>query len=150
MRFFWLKIRKFSKLEKLDNIMNKQSILKKKKRFHLLKRHLYQNGKAQNMPVVAGHLVMYLLSRFPWLKRTSLFPLQLQVLDSNNLNFVELIRSFSAFFENGDYSDYSSRLKIVDSQNVEKLQNYSKQKKLTSRPSKGIFSILWIVCIFST
>ena len=35
--------------------MKKQRILKKK-RFRL-KRHLYQNGKAQNMPVLAGHLV---------------------------------------------------------------------------------------------
>ena len=36
--------------------MKKQGILKKK-RLHLLKRHLYQNGKVENMPVVASHLV---------------------------------------------------------------------------------------------
>ena len=44
---FWLKIRKFSNLEKLESMMKKQSILKKK-RFHLLKRHLYQDGRRKN------------------------------------------------------------------------------------------------------
>ena len=38
--------------------MKKQSILKKKERF-LLKRLLYQIGKAQNMPVAAGSFVNY-------------------------------------------------------------------------------------------
>ena len=52
----WLKIRKFLNLEKLENMMKTQSILKKK-RFHLLKRHLYQNRKAKNMHVAAGRLV---------------------------------------------------------------------------------------------
>ena len=37
--------------------MKKQSILKKK-RFHLLKRNLYQNGKAENKPMVTGGLVI--------------------------------------------------------------------------------------------
>ena len=55
-RFFG-SVRKFLKLEKLKNMMMKQSI--KKKRFHLLKKHLYQNEKAQNMPVVAGRLVCF-------------------------------------------------------------------------------------------
>ena len=36
--------------------MKKPSVLKTK-RFHLLKRHLYQNGKEENMLVVAGGLV---------------------------------------------------------------------------------------------
>ena len=36
--------------------MKKECFLRKK-RSHLLKLHLYQNGKAQNMPVVAGRLV---------------------------------------------------------------------------------------------
>ena len=27
------------------------------KRFHLSKKHLYQNGKAENIPVATGHLV---------------------------------------------------------------------------------------------
>ena len=30
-----------------------------KKRFYLLKRHFYQNGKAENMLVVAGRLVLF-------------------------------------------------------------------------------------------
>ena len=49
----WLKVRKILKMEKWENMMEKQSILKKK-----LKRHLYQNGKMQNMPVVAGFLLV--------------------------------------------------------------------------------------------
>ena len=54
---FSAKMRKFLYLEKLEKIMKKESILKK--RFHPLKRHLYQNGKAENMPVLAGRLVQY-------------------------------------------------------------------------------------------
>ena len=42
-------------------MIKKQSILKKK-RFHLLKRHLALNGVAQNMPVVAGRLVGSILN----------------------------------------------------------------------------------------
>ena len=53
--FFWLKIRKFPKLEQLNNMMKKQSILKKE--LSSFKRHLYQSGKAENMLVVAGRLV---------------------------------------------------------------------------------------------
>ena len=52
---FWLKIRKFLKVEKIEIIMKKQSILKKK--LFLLEKRLYQNGKEQNIPVVAGRLV---------------------------------------------------------------------------------------------
>ena len=59
---FW-QIRKFFKLEKLENMMKKHFF--EKKRFHLLKKLLYQNGKAQNMPMVAGRLV--LLVRFDYL-----------------------------------------------------------------------------------
>ena len=43
------------KLEMLENMM-KKVFFREKKRFHLLK-SLYKNGKAQNMPVVAGRLV---------------------------------------------------------------------------------------------
>ena len=46
------------KSENLENIENMMSIFEKKKRFHPFKRHLYQNGKAENMPVVAGRLVV--------------------------------------------------------------------------------------------
>ena len=53
---FLAKRQKISKLEKLENMMKKQGNLKKK-RFHLSKRYLYPNGKAQNMLVVAGRLV---------------------------------------------------------------------------------------------
>ena len=38
--------------------MKKQSILKKKKRFHILKKNLYQNGKAKNMMMAAIRLVV--------------------------------------------------------------------------------------------
>ena len=53
---FWLKITNFLKMEKLENMMEKQNILKKG-RFNLLKRYLYQNRKAQNMALVAGRFV---------------------------------------------------------------------------------------------
>ena len=56
MRFFDEKLRKFWTLEKLENMMKKE-FFSRKKRFHLLKLHLYQIGKAQNTPVVAGRLV---------------------------------------------------------------------------------------------
>ena len=36
-----------------------KSIFLRRKRSHLLKLHLYQIGKAQNMPVVAGRLVLF-------------------------------------------------------------------------------------------
>ena len=42
-------------LGKLESMMQENFF--KEKRFHLLKLHLYQTGKAQNMPVVAGRLV---------------------------------------------------------------------------------------------
>ena len=42
--------------QKLKNMTTKQSI-SEKKRSHLLKRHLYQNGKAENMLMVVGRLV---------------------------------------------------------------------------------------------
>ena len=53
-RFLLQKIRNFSKLEKLEEVMKKQYF--EKKRFHL-KRYLCQNRDAENMPVVAGRLV---------------------------------------------------------------------------------------------
>ena len=52
-RMVW---KKFLKLEKLES-MKKESVLKE--RFHLSRRYLYQNGKTENMPVVAGRLVTY-------------------------------------------------------------------------------------------
>ena len=55
------KNRKFWKLEELENMM--KCFFWEKKRFHLLK-SLYKNGKAQNLPVVAGHLVFIMFSFF--------------------------------------------------------------------------------------
>ena len=55
--FLAKKIKKFWKLEKLENI---KKVFFEKKSFHLLKSLLYKNGKAQNMPVVAGRLVFSL------------------------------------------------------------------------------------------
>ena len=39
-------------------MMRKQSNLNEK-RCHFVKRHLYQYGKAENMPVVAGHHALF-------------------------------------------------------------------------------------------
>ena len=58
MKFFWQKkIIKIWTLEKLENMMKNECFCLGKKRSHLLNLHLYQFGKAQNMPVVAGRLV---------------------------------------------------------------------------------------------
>ena len=54
---FWRKIRKFVKLEKLENMKKQRGVLRTK-HFNLLKRHLYQDGKAENIPVVARRLVV--------------------------------------------------------------------------------------------
>ena len=55
---FLAKNRKLRTLEKIENEMKKEFFLKKK-RFILLKLHLYQIGKAQNMPLVAGVLYVF-------------------------------------------------------------------------------------------
>ena len=47
------KILKVGKVRKYDE----ESVFSRKKGFYLLKSLLYQNGKAQNKPVVAGRLV---------------------------------------------------------------------------------------------
>ena len=47
------KILKNGKVRKYDE----ESVFSRKKRFHLLKSLFYKNGKAQNMPVVAGRLI---------------------------------------------------------------------------------------------
>ena len=39
----------------------------KKKRFHLLKEHLHQTGKAENMLVVLGRLILFFQSCEPTL-----------------------------------------------------------------------------------
>ena len=43
--------------KKLQNLM-KEYIFEKKKRFHPFQRYLLQNWWAENMPVVAGRLVL--------------------------------------------------------------------------------------------
>ena len=50
---FWQKISKYDE---------ESAFFRVKKRFHLLKCLLYKNGKAQNMPVVAGRLVSILVN----------------------------------------------------------------------------------------
>ena len=55
MRFFWQK--KNRKLRTLEKVENMKSFFSRKKRFHLLKLHLHQIGKAQNMAMLAGRLV---------------------------------------------------------------------------------------------
>ena len=61
---FLAKIRKIWTLEKLENMMKKECSFREKS-FHLLKTHLYQNGKAQIMPVVASRLVYSAYRMFP-------------------------------------------------------------------------------------
>ena len=56
MRFFWQKIHEIWTLEKLETMMKKDCFLEKK-RFLFLRSLLYENGKAQNISVVAGRLV---------------------------------------------------------------------------------------------
>ena len=55
---FWQKklekFERFGKIRKCDE----DSVFSRRKRFHLLKRLLYKNGKAQNMLEVAGCLVL--------------------------------------------------------------------------------------------
>ena len=53
-KFFGEKSEKFESWEKLENKM--KCFFSRKKRFHLLIGLLCENGKAQNMPVVAGCL----------------------------------------------------------------------------------------------
>ena len=60
--FFWQKKnRKHQTLKKRENMMKKKCVFFSKKRFHLSKLHLYQIGKVQNIPVVAGRFVDALL-----------------------------------------------------------------------------------------
>ena len=44
-------------LEKLKKMMRKESLLRKKTLVPEFKSHLYQNEKAENMPVLASRLV---------------------------------------------------------------------------------------------
>ena len=62
--WFLAKIRIFLKLEKLGNTMKNECFFEKKNSFHLFKSLLYKNGKAVNMPVVAGRLVFNLVQDF--------------------------------------------------------------------------------------
>ena len=59
---FLAKNQKFFQLAKLENMLKKQFL--EKKRFHLLKGILYQFGKEQNMQVVTGRLVRELLDLY--------------------------------------------------------------------------------------
>ena len=60
--FFALAMRFLAKNQKTSNVGKirenyKESIFSEKKRFHFFESLLYKNGKAQNMPMVAGRLV---------------------------------------------------------------------------------------------
>ena len=52
--------KKILKMEKFENMMKEQSVLKRK-RFHPSKRHLQQIWRAQNIPVVAECLIYIVL-----------------------------------------------------------------------------------------
>ena len=58
MKSFLSKNQKFVNVGK-NSKYDKEGFLSMKNRSHLLKLHLYQIGKAQNMSVVAGRLVKY-------------------------------------------------------------------------------------------
>ena len=76
-KFFRWKIRKLSKLEKLKKTWWRKKIFWKK-RFHPFRRHLQQNWRVENMPVVPGRLVLsffelHLASLQTWFKFYSMF-----------------------------------------------------------------------------
>ena len=54
---FWLIIQKIFKIGKVKKYDEETEFWKKR---FLLKRHLYQKGKAQKVPVVAGRLVLFI------------------------------------------------------------------------------------------
>ena len=58
MRFFWLKFRKFLKFGEIRNCGEK-GVFFRRKMFSSFRSLLYKNGKAGNMPVVAGRLVIF-------------------------------------------------------------------------------------------
>ena len=60
MRFLTKKIKKLRLLQKLDNKMMKDCFFEEKS-FDFFESLLYQKGKAQNMPVIAGRLVYIVL-----------------------------------------------------------------------------------------
>ena len=57
MRFFWQKSRKLWSLGKIRKYDEEVVFFWRKKRFHRLKLHLYQIGKAQNVSVETGCLI---------------------------------------------------------------------------------------------
>ena len=60
-------------LEKLETLMKKKNILKKKT-LSFFKRPLYQNVKAEKMPVVAGRLVFVAVKTHKTRSHTKLVP----------------------------------------------------------------------------
>ena len=62
MRFIWGKKQKTLNVGKIRKYDEEKVVFFRKKRVQLPKLHLYQIGKEQNMPVVAGRLVFELLS----------------------------------------------------------------------------------------
>ena len=58
------RIKKISNVGKIRKYVEKSVFFSKKKRSHLLKLHLCQIGKAQNMPVIASRLVTAAMKEF--------------------------------------------------------------------------------------
>ena len=73
---FLAKNQKKFKVGKIRNNDEETDYFEKKKRFHLLKRHLYQYGKPENMLLVTGRL-LFTFCHFPQLERTLLYPLSI-------------------------------------------------------------------------
>ena len=63
MMFFGKIIRKLGTVEKLETMMKKDCFFEKKS-FHFFKSLFFKNGKAQNMPLLAGRLVILPIERF--------------------------------------------------------------------------------------
>ena len=71
----------------------------RKKRFHLSKLHLYKIGKAQNMAVVAGRLVLYLKSNCQFSRRkSSVAPRKVPKSSRGHITFFyQNVRTFESF-----------------------------------------------------
>ena len=55
---FWQKNQETFQIGKIRKYDEEGVFFREKKRFHLFKSFLYKNGKTQNIPVVAGRLVV--------------------------------------------------------------------------------------------
>ena len=86
--FFGEKIENFERLKIWKIWWSRSVFFSRKKRFHLLKSRLYQIGKAQNMPVLDGRLVIITSQQWP----KSVFPIRLK---TRNFKTTILLKYFA-------------------------------------------------------